>query len=188
MGNPPPGAVSHRHVAHKNPSGDSDCSNSPPNIAPQHMFDGVSLTENAFQSPVLSHLRNPSPGSTSSFNERNLEAPQTYEGLLQANTALKTRVSELEVINELYRGTVNQYEQGGASQGETVSRDSDGQLRQLLDQSHRREQELRQKLLELEHEIADLRDEQRPSKRARISNPPEYPEPPQISLANGLDS
>lgn len=158
----------------------------PANIAPQHIFDGVALSENVFQSPALPHLRHPSPGSSSSFNDRNLEPPQTYEGLLQANTVLKTRVSELEVINDLYRGTVTQYEQGGAAQAEMVPRRSDSQLRQLLEQSQRREQELKHKIEELEHEVAELRGEQPPSKRARLSDGPQYPEPHQTSFSNGL--
>jgi len=158
----------------------------PSNIAPQHIFDGVPLAENIFQSPALPQLRHPSPGSSSSFNDRNLEPPQTYEGLLQANTALKTRVSELEVINDLYRGTVTQYEQGGAPQAEMVPRNSDSQLRRLLEQSQRCEQELKHKIEELEHEIAELRGEQPPPKRARLSNEPQYPEPHQIPFSNGL--
>ena len=147
------------------------------------MFDGVSLADHVFQSPTMSHLRQPSPGSTSAFLDRNSEQPQTYDGLAQANTALKTRVSELEVINDLYRGFVNQHEQGGAPKAEMMPRDSESQLRQLLEQSQRRERDLKQKVEELEHEIADLRGEQPPSKRSRMSNEPEYPEPP-----NGLQS
>lgn len=136
----------------------------------------------------MSHLRQPSPGSASAFLDRNSEQPQTYDGLLQANTALKTRVSELEVINDLYRGTVNQYEQGSAPQAEMVPRDSGAaQLRQLLEQAERRERELKNKVEELEHEIADLREEQPPSKRSRLSDDPEYPEPPQV-FTNGLQS
>lgn len=199
-GTPPSGTVNHTRLPHKTSSGGSDRSNSPvsrtetpalhhsSNIAPQHMFDGVSLAENIFQSPAMPHLRHPSPGSSSSFNDRNLEPPQTYEGLLQANTVLKTRVSELEVINDLYRGTVTQYEQGGAPKAEMVPRDSDAQLRQLLEQSQRREQEWKHKVEKLEHEVADLRGEQPPSKRARLSNGSEYPEPPQIPFTNGLHS
>jgi GATA-binding protein, other eukaryote len=77
-----------------------------PNIAPQHIFDGVSLNDQVFQhSPSLPglHLSHPSPGSTSSLNDRHLEPPQTYEQLFVANTQLKTKVSELEVINIMQR-------------------------------------------------------------------------------------
>ena len=159
----------------------------PSNIAPQHIFDGVSSAEHAFQPPVIPsfQLRQPSPGSTSPFNDRNLEPPQTYEGLLQANTFLKTRVSELEVINDLYKGTVNQYEQGGASQAEMVPRDSESDLRKSLDQALRREGNLKRQVDELEREVAELRGEQPPAKRNRISDSSEYPDPPQTST-NGL--
>lgn len=152
----------------------------PSNIAPQHLFDGVSLSDHAFQSPALPPFppRHPSPGSTSSFNDRNLEPPQTYEALLHANTFLKTRVSELEVINDLYKGTVNQYEQGGAPQAEMVPRDTESQLRQSLDQALHREAELKHHVEELEREIAELRGEQPPAaKKARLDSS-EYPEPP----------
>ena len=159
----------------------------PSNIAPQHIFDGVSSAEHAFQSPAIPafQLRQPSPGSTSPFNDRNLEPLQTYEGLLQANTFLKTRVSELEVINDLYKGTVNQYEQGGAPQAEMIPKDSGSQLRQSLEQALRREEDLKRHIDELEREVAELRGEQPPAKRSRISDSSEYPEPPQAPT-NGV--
>lgn len=192
-GTPPPNYANNQRVSHN--SG-SDRSNSPvsrnetpahpSNIAPQHMFDGVSSAEHAFQSPAIPafQLRQPSPGSTSSFNDRNLEPPQTYEGLLQANTFLKTRVSELEVINDLYKGTVNQYEQGGAPQAEMIPRDSESRLRQSLDQALRREEDLKRQVDELEREVAELRGEHPPAKRSRITDSSEYPEPPQ-AFTNG---
>ena len=192
-GTPPPTYTSNQRVSHNS---ESDRSNSPishnetaahpSNIAPQHIFDGVSSAEHAFPSPAIPafQLRHPSPGSTSSFNDRNLEPPQTYEGLLQANTFLKTRVSELEVINDLYKGTVNQYEQGGAPQAEMVPKDSTSELRQSLNQAMRREEDLKRQVDELEREVAELRGEQPPAKRSRVSNS-EYPEPPQI-FTDGL--
>ena len=90
------------------------------------------------------------------------------------------------MINDLYRGTVTQYEQGGAApQAEMIPRDSEAHLRQLLEQSQRRERDLKQKVEELEHEVADLRGDQPPSKKSRLSPGPEYPEPPQ-TFSNGL--
>ncbi|KAK3176518.1 hypothetical protein OEA41_007841 [Lepraria neglecta] len=198
-GTPPPNHMNNRRVSHKTSSGGSGGSNSPisrtetpalhPNIAPQHIFDRVSLADLAFQSPALPslHLRQPSPGSTSSFNDRNLEPPQTYEGLLQANSSLKTRVNELEVINDLYRGTVTQYEQGGAPQAEMIPRDSESQLKQHLEQALRSEEALKRQVEDLEREVAELRGEQPPLKRSRLSDGPKYPEPPQ-GFANGLHS
>lgn len=123
----------------------------------------------------------------SSINDRHLEPPKPYEELLQDNTHLKTRVSELEVINDLYKGTVNQYQQGGnAPQAEMISRNSEDELRQLLQKSQQREEALKHQVEELEQEIADLRSEQPPAKRSRVSSL-EYPEPPQ-TFNNGLHS
>ncbi|KAI0482468.1 hypothetical protein GGR56DRAFT_188828 [Xylariaceae sp. FL0804] len=55
-----------------------------------------------------------SPGHTGSplnGDQQSLEIPQTHEQLIATNSSLKTRVSELEVINELYRGRLQQLEQ-----------------------------------------------------------------------------
>lgn len=139
------------------------------------MFDGVSLTEHAFHpSPSLPalHLSNPSPGSTSSLNERHLEPPQTYEGLLAANTTLKTRVSELEVINDLFRGRVAQLEQADENtrQDEAVQRNAHLQLRQALEQSQQREDSLKRRVDELERQVADSRDSEPRPKRQRLSD------------------
>jgi len=150
------------------------------------MFDGV-LNDNVFQSPAMPslQLRHPSPNSMSSMNDRHLEPPKPYDELLQDNTNLKTRVSELEVINDLYKGTVSQYQQGGnAPQAEMISRPSEDELRQLLQQSQQREENLKHQVAELGNEIADLRGEQPRAERARVSEP-EYPEPPQ-TFTNGL--
>lgn len=153
------------------------------------MFDGVSLSDHAFQSSALPNmpLRQPSPGSTSSNPDRHLEPPQTYDGLLQANSALKTRVNELEVINGLYQGHVRQYQQGQqppAPQAEMIPQDSsEASLRQLLQQSQQREEGLNRRLEELERELAEARGEEPPPKRARTSaDGSEYPDPP-ISIA-----
>ena len=143
----------------------------PPNIAPQHLFDGVSLTEHAFQQspslPALGHLRQPSPGSTTSLNDRHLEPPQTYEALQRSETTLKTRVSELEVINDLFRGRVQQLENEAA------------QLRHALDQERERMEPLKRRNEELERELSEYKDDSNsPPKRQRLSEP-EYPDPPQ---------
>ena len=126
------------------------------------------------------NLRAPSPGSTSSANDRHLEPPQTYEGLLQANTTLKTRVSELEVINDLFRGRVNELEQSNAHSRRTgaIQRDSETQLRQLLEQSQARENELKRQVEELERDVADLRGPEPGAKRQRMLDGPEYPDLP----------
>ena len=158
-GTPPPGS---RRVSQKS-SGTSDRSNSPisrtttpailhhSNIAPQHFFDNPPLGESPFaHSPSLPafHLRQPSPSSTASLNDRHLELPHTYDALHQANTSLKTRISELEVINGLYKGRVQELERLEPMQNE---------LRQALEQAHDRENELKRRLDDLEREVASLR-------------------------------
>lgn len=155
------------------------------------MFDGVSLTDHAFQAPGLPqlHHRQPSPGSTSSANDRHLEPPQTYEGLLRDNTALKTRVSELEVVNELYRGHVSQYPQGqtAAPPAEMIPRDSESELRAALLQAERREDDLKRQVEELRGRLAEYEGEQPPAKRARRASDTEYSDPPQTTFdTNGL--
>ena len=158
-GTPPPGS---RRVSQKS-SGTSDRSHSPisrattpaflshSNIAPHHFFENPHLGEPAFvhsTSLPAFHLRHPSPGSTTSLNDRHLEPSQPYEALHQANTSLKTRISELEVINGLYKGRVQELERSEAMQN---------QLRQALDQSQAREDELKRRLDDLEREVSSLR-------------------------------
>lgn len=71
------------------------------------------------------------------------------------NTSLKTRVSELDLINELFRGRVSQLEQSEAAarRAEMVARDSESRLRHSLDESQNREDELRRRISELEHRL-----------------------------------
>lgn len=148
----------------------------PSNIAPQHMFDGVTFADHSFNPsaslPAI-HLNHPSPGSMTSLNDRQLEPSQTFEGLLASNTTLKTRVSELEVINDLFRGRVAELEQKDATarSGEQIMRESDDQLRRALDESHQREADLKRRIDELEREVAELRDSGEPrAKRLRLSD------------------
>lgn len=91
------------------------------------------------------------------------------------------------MINDLYRGTVNQYEQGGAPQAEMVPQASENQLKQALDQALRREEALKRQVEDLERENAELRGEQPPLKRTRLSDNTanNYPEPPG-TFTNGL--
>jgi GATA-binding protein len=65
-----------------------------PNIAPQHLFDTVSLPADSFASPGTHHL----------------ETPQSFDAVVSQNNLLRTRVNELEVINDLFRGRVNELE------------------------------------------------------------------------------
>ena len=114
------GLAQHRRASGKISSGLSDRSQSPisrtgtpnfahpSNIAPQHMFEQA-LSSDAVFHPSFG-LRQPSPGSTSSINGSHLEPPLSYDSLAAQNTALKTRVSEMELINDLFRNRVSELE------------------------------------------------------------------------------
>ncbi len=144
------------------------------------MFDGVSTADHTFHASGTpqSHLRPPSPSSISSPNDRHLDPPQSYERLLRDNTVLKTRVSELEVVNDLYRGHVSQYPHGQAAapQVEMIPRDAESQLRAALLQAEQREVDLKRRVDTLQQKIADLEGEP-PAKRARKSDENNHSEP-----------
>ncbi|OJJ32458.1 hypothetical protein ASPWEDRAFT_116673 [Aspergillus wentii DTO 134E9] len=175
-GTPPLGTHGYRRASRKGSPGHSDRSNSPvsrtetpgippmqqhnSNIAPQHMFDSVTLADHSFNPPnglPSRQLRQPSPTSTSSAMDRHIEAPQTFEALLAANTSLKTRVSELDLINELFRGRVAELEQSDATarRSEMIARDSEVRLRRSLEESQRREEDLKRRLSELEQHLSE---------------------------------
>ncbi|KAI4192023.1 MAG: hypothetical protein LQ346_004530 [Caloplaca aetnensis] len=150
----------------------------PSNIAPQHLFDGVSLNDhNLRASPSLPsfNIRQPSPGSTSSQNDRRTES-RPYDQVFQENTALKTRVSELEVINILYKGQVGEQDQKAT--------ESEQQLRQLLEEVQRQKDDLEQQVTDLQHRVndleeenAELKGEEPTAKHQRVCGASEYPDP-----------
>lgn len=136
----------------------------------------------------------------------NGEHPPTAEALLAENASLKTRVSELEVIQELYRGRLQQLEQAEATaeanarqthehsqQTETQLRtqlegatQTEAQLREQLEESHHRENMLKRRLDELELELKEAKgasddiEDERPAKKARLDDATEEktkPEP-----------
>ncbi|EMF14934.1 uncharacterized protein SEPMUDRAFT_36665 [Sphaerulina musiva SO2202] len=92
------------------------------NIAPQHIFDTVSLPSDTFASPSIPHfpLRQPSPSQanaqssnghhTSQSSTQQQQQQQQHQDVLAQNETLRTRVSELEVINDLFRGRVSELE------------------------------------------------------------------------------
>ncbi|KAF4635060.1 hypothetical protein G7Y89_g3053 [Cudoniella acicularis] len=184
-GTPPPNSLGHRRTSQKSQNGHSDGSNSPisrtatPSMFGNHLppFNGHPLDEHYnHHSPSLPamHLRQPSPGrSTSPLNgAQGLEVPQTYEQLIANNSALKTRVSELEVINELFRSRVTQLEQdeANARRGEEMHRDSQYQLMQRLDESQRRENQLKRRLDDMERELSELKDGAPRAKKMRVAD------------------
>lgn len=122
----------------------------------------------------------------------NGDAPQTHEQLIATNSSLKTRVRELELINELFRGRLSQLEQqeAAARRGHEVagveqtqlrsqleaSQESEKLLRTQLDDSHRRENSLKRRLDDLELELSDSQgnarqEPERPEKKLRTQSP-----------------
>ncbi|KAK7747774.1 hypothetical protein SLS62_008918 [Diatrype stigma] len=115
------------------------------------------------------------------------EIPQTHEQLIAANSSLKTRVSELDLINELYRGRLTQLEQDQAN-ADNLRHNADvaakeaaqermqrEEIQRQLEDSHRRENLFKRRLDDMEQEVSDLKAklaelEDRPAKKARISN------------------
>lgn len=118
-----------------------------------------------FHSPSLPGfgLRAPSPAN-SSINGSHLEPPLPYDTLAAQNTALKTRVSEMELINDLFRNRVSELEQS-----EQSARLTESSLRQELEEVRQREADLKRRIEEIEEEsprhkrmkMSDLVDESR---------------------------
>jgi GATA-binding protein len=101
-----------------------------------------------FHSPSMPGFgfRAPSPAN-SSINGSHLEAPLPYDTLAAQNTALKTRVSEMEIRESLYRDRVAELERSEKSAQETESA-----LRQELDEVRQREASLKRRIEEIEEE------------------------------------
>ena len=105
--------------------------------------------------------------------DRPFDGPQSYERLLAANTKLNTRVSELEVINELFRGRVAELEQSDATarRSEMIVRDSEVRLRRSLEESQRREEDLLRHVSDLESQLGNPTASGEPlAKRVKLSD------------------
>lgn len=85
------------------------------------------------------------------MNDRPSEAPMTYEQLLAQNTHLKTRVSELEVINMMYS-------------------DNESNLRRERDEAIGAQNAFKRRIEELEEQINDNTELEHVNKRARTEN------------------
>lgn len=176
-----------RRTSQHKANGHGDDTNSPvsrtgtPAMYDPHLpvFNGIDGHQ--YQSPALPQYPVPtgSPGRpTSPMNgEAHLDIPDTREQLIAANSSLKTRVSELEVIQDLYRGRLSQLEQDQQTQDnfrhqaeeamkaevherqirEEIQRKHEETQRQL-DDSHRRENILKRRLDEMEQELKDSQD------------------------------
>ena len=123
-----------------------------PNIAPQHMFDTISLPSDAFASPSLPTFGGqPSPGSVNG-NTANLDAPLTYDALQAQNQNLRTRVNELEVINDLFRGRVVELEHAEeeARRAERTNLEEASRFQSDLNIANTKVAELQKRLAEFE--------------------------------------
>lgn len=153
------------------------------------------MVDDPYSGGAVAGFGAPGDGSGSPMNgDRSMDTPQTHEQLIAHNSSLKTRVSELEVINELFRGRLSQLEQqeAAARRGQEVSsveqtqlraqldasEESQAKLREQLEDSHRRENSLKRRLDELELELKQAKDaleggagSERGAKRPRIQSP-----------------
>jgi GATA-binding protein len=169
-----------RRASQKSANGVMDDTNSPisrtgtPNLYASHMAPMYQNLEDQFQAQQLSGFGGPDGRAQSPLNGDRLDMPQTNEQILATNASLKTRVSELEVIQELYRGRIQQLEQEEAnrqaqekSKSEaneqlhtqlSVMNESHAQLQKELEESHRRENMLKRRLDELEVELKEAKE------------------------------
>jgi GATA-binding protein len=135
------------------------------NIAPQAMFDSVTLDHNAFySSPSLS--QNPfRPISPSGLSQ----SGGAYHGdVLVETKALQTRVSELEVINGLFKGSVQELEVRveDHKRAEEMAKEETRLIRNDLEAQIA---DLRRQLIATQAELADFVDG-RSAKRIRLSD------------------
>jgi GATA-binding protein len=142
------------------------------NIAPQHMFDSLSDT---FASPSLPafSLRQPSPSASVNGNAAHLDFP-SQDNLHDQNQRLRTRVSELEVREQLYKSRVEELERD-AKEAERRKNEESERVKSELEVSSARVVELERKLNELEGQSSPAR------KRARRATVEAEEEAGQIS-------
>jgi len=138
------------------------------------------LDEHHLQQP-LSGFGVPGAGNGRVPSPMNGEGvPQTSEELLAMNSGLKTRIDELEVINDLIQRRLQHYETYGTGAGPAAGNGLDGhdaaqaeaqlraqiealsaseaQLRSQLDESHRRENSMKRRLDEMELELKEAKE------------------------------
>lgn len=140
------------------------------------------LDDHHLQQP-LSGFGVPGPGNGRAPSPLNGEGvPQSPEELLALNSGLKTRIDELEVINDLIQRRLQHYETYGtgaapaaaaglvdgghdAAQAEAQLRAqidalaiSEAQLRSQLEESHRRENAMKRRLDEMEQELKEAKE------------------------------
>ncbi|KAI2635932.1 hypothetical protein GGS21DRAFT_538830 [Xylaria nigripes] len=186
-----------RATQQKPPNGHGTADSTIPRTTPPNVYD-PNLTN--FQ--TLDHFQNdglhyPLPGtspgrmpSPTNGEQQPLDAPQTHEQLIAANSSLKTRVSELDLINELYRGRLQQLEQDNqtadnyrhsaemSAKEAATERAHREEIQRQLDDSHRRENSLKRRLDEMEQELQELKNQlqeleasERAPKRQKLEAP-----------------
>ncbi|KAK3324710.1 hypothetical protein B0T19DRAFT_237023 [Cercophora scortea] len=175
-------------------NGHVDDTNSPisrtgtPNMYNSHIAPIYHTIDDQFQPQSMPGgfaVSAPSPGRAQSpLNGEHM--PPTHEQLLALNASLKTRVSELEVIQELYRGRLQQLEneenmrqvqetENAAAQLRAQLEEmteSRNQLQKLLNDSHHRERILKGRLdeIEAEHSAAIGSHDNGRAKRLRVDD------------------
>ncbi|KAL1895378.1 GATA zinc finger protein 3 [Ceratocystis pirilliformis] len=148
-------------------------------------LSGFSSLEDAhFSQAALGQFQTRSGSPGLHGDGRHDSASQTHDQLI---ASLRTRVNELELINELFRGRLGQLEhdEANARRGQELSGVTENQLRQEIDdllkansdirmqleESHRRENALKRRLDELDVELREALDGnvEPGRKRARIT-------------------
>ena len=191
-----------RRPSQRSANGNGDDTNSPisrtgtPNMyaaAAHPLYQNMTNLDDQFQAQQLASfgVTGTSPGrATSPLNGERLDIPPTHEQLIAANASLKTRVSELEVIQELYRGRIQQLEQEETmrQQGSDAAKadehlqlreqvvaltETTDQLQKDLQESHHRENMLKRRLDELTVELKEAKEsaesqEKREHKKPRL--------------------
>lgn len=183
-------AANARRASQRSANGNPDGTDSPvsrtatPNMYSAHPM--YQTAEEQFQAQQLTNfgVTGASPGRVPSpMNGERLDLPQTQEQLIQANSTLKTRVSELEVIQELYRGRIQQLEQEenlrlqeAAPNSELLARlaaltEELAQKQKDMEDGHRRENMLKRRLDELELELKKANESRGTHENGRAKRP-----------------
>ncbi|KAK9463457.1 uncharacterized protein V1516DRAFT_667812 [Lipomyces oligophaga] len=112
--------------------------------------------------PVPPTLTSPTATTTSGApSSVPLAAPnsQTFESLLSSNQTLRTRVSELELVNDLFRSRISELESNESTTRKTelTRREIEAQLQRKLDESGKMNMDLQARIDKLEAEREELR-------------------------------
>ncbi|KAI1325504.1 hypothetical protein F5Y16DRAFT_411412 [Xylariaceae sp. FL0255] len=159
-----------------------------PRTTPPNVYDPNLAAFSGLEHFQHDNLHYPLPGaspghgaSPTNGDQSSLDGPQTHEQLIAANASLKTRVSELEVINELYRGRLQQLEQDNqtadnyrhtaemSAKEAATERAHREDIQRQLEDSHRRENNFKRRLDEMELELQELKAQM---KEPDVTEPP----------------